>query len=172
MDDLGDFARTEREECFIEEVAEPPEKYDKEQFSSVFYPICIGDVLNERYRVEHKLGHGGFATVWMAHDLQDKRDVALKVLVSSKSGEHEIQMHDEIQWSVQDTSRLVMYLETFTLLRGDGCNHRVLVLPWCGDCIYDLRLKDMSMATRMTAARQLLEALESLHKAGIVHRGK
>jgi serine/threonine protein kinase len=30
----------------------------------------------------------------------------------------------------------------------------------------------MPMATRMSAAKQLLEALESLHKAGIVHRGE
>ncbi|EAS29955.2 uncharacterized protein CIMG_08701 [Coccidioides immitis RS] len=53
----------------------PSEKYDKNQFLSIFYPICIGDVLDERYRVKHKLGHGGFTTIWMAHDLQGKRYV-------------------------------------------------------------------------------------------------
>ncbi|KKK17643.1 CMGC protein [Aspergillus rambellii] len=78
MADFGDFVRTEDEELDLEEVVEPWNKYDLKESSRVFYPICVGEVLDERYLIEHKIGSGGFATVWMAHDLQDKRDVALK----------------------------------------------------------------------------------------------
>lgn len=76
--DLGYFATTEEEGDDIDELAEPNYKYDIGIASRVFYPICIGEVLNERYRIDHKLGQGGFSTVWMAYDLQSKRDVALK----------------------------------------------------------------------------------------------
>ncbi|KNG80264.1 kinase domain-containing protein [Aspergillus nomiae NRRL 13137] len=145
IEDPGDFVRTEDEEVDLEEVAEPWEKYSIKETSRVFYPVYLGEVLNERYLVEHKLGHGGFSTVWMARDLQSDRDVALKVMSSGEYGENEIQMQDKIV--------------------------QVLVLPLMGPCLYPAILRTMSMASRMSAARQLLGARENLHKAGIVHRG-
>jgi hypothetical protein len=120
LGDFGDFASTDFEECEVEDDAEAPERYDIGRTSRVFYPICLGEVLNERYLVEHKLGHGGFSTVWMAHDLQDKRDVALKVMSLGEYGEHESRIQSEILRSVPDTSHLATYLATFPLPRKDG----------------------------------------------------
>ncbi|KAB8207771.1 kinase-like domain-containing protein [Aspergillus parasiticus] len=137
--------------------------------SHVFYPICLGEVLNGRYLVENKMGSGGGSTVWIAHDLQDKRDVALKVMASGEWADNEMRMQNEIIQNVWDTSHLVTYLATF-LLPGNGCHHRVVVFPLRGPCLDSHIVSDMSMATRMYAARQLLEALENLHKAGIIHR--
>lgn len=34
-----------------------------------FYPIKLGQVLNKRYQVTTKLGHGANSTVWLARDL-------------------------------------------------------------------------------------------------------
>ncbi|KAJ5611893.1 hypothetical protein N7528_008998 [Penicillium herquei] len=169
MADFGDFVSTEDEEIDVEEVAEPWQKYDGRETSNVFYPIYIGEVLDERYLVEHKLGFGGFSTVWMAHDLHEKRDVALKVMSSGEHGDYEIRIQDEIIQNIPDTSHLVTYLATF-LLHRNIYYHRVLVLPLMGPCLDGILLGKMTMATRMSAARQLLEALEVLHKAGIVHR--
>ncbi len=36
--------------------------------------------LADRYRIEGRLGEGGMATVYLAHDLKHDRKVALKVL--------------------------------------------------------------------------------------------
>jgi hypothetical protein len=36
--------------------------------------------LGDRYAIERELGHGGMATVYLAHDLRHDRPVALKVL--------------------------------------------------------------------------------------------
>ncbi|HLY14458.1 MAG TPA: serine/threonine-protein kinase, partial [Candidatus Limnocylindrales bacterium] len=43
----------------------------------------IGDRLAERYRLDARIGSGGFATVFRAHDLRLDRDVAIKVLLAN-----------------------------------------------------------------------------------------
>lgn len=113
----------------------------------------------------------------MTHDLRGERDVALKVMsLRRKFEENELHVQNEILRKVQDTSRLVTYSATFLLSRDEGSEgkHRVLVYPLMGPCLEPttLRLRKMPMATLMSAAKQLLQALESLHKAGIVHRGE
>lgn len=59
------------EECEVEDEAEPVERYRK----GTYYPVSIGEVLAERYRIQHKLGWGGFSTVWMAYDMDLRRSV-------------------------------------------------------------------------------------------------
>jgi hypothetical protein len=73
--------------------------------------------------------------------------------------------------TVQDTSNLVTCLTAFSLIGRRG-NHRVLVFPVRGPSFYSLMLRQLSVATRMSAARQLLKALECLHNAKIVHHSE
>ncbi|KAH8589164.1 kinase-like domain-containing protein [Bisporella sp. PMI_857] len=46
-----------------------------------YHPIHLGDCLGAagRYQVIHKLGYGGFSTVWLCHDIQESHYVAVKV---------------------------------------------------------------------------------------------
>ena len=37
-----------------------------------YHPVHLGDVFGDAYRITHKFGHGGFATVWLARDLSAK----------------------------------------------------------------------------------------------------
>lgn len=169
--DFGDLVSNKEEEADVEDFAEPWFKYDIKDNPHAFYPICVGEVINGRYLVEHKLGAGGFSTVWMAHDLQSKRDVALKVMSLGEWADTEARVQEMIIQSVQDTSRLVTCLATFQLPGNEG-RHMVLVFPLMGPCLNPYMLRNVHMTTRMSAARQLLEALENLHRAGIVHRGE
>ncbi|CAG7956629.1 unnamed protein product [Penicillium salamii] len=169
-EDFGRFVEDSDEEVDLSIAVEPWHTYKTKGDSTIFYPIFLGEVLNERYQVEHKLGYGGGSIVWMAFDLRDKKNVALKVMAPGKWADNEIQIQDEIIQQVQDTSGLVIYTETFLLLRDDGRYHRVMVLPLKGPSICTRSLKRTPMAARMSAARQLLVALANLHEAGILHR--
>lgn len=64
-------------ECLISTVLKcnPPSNllYDQERISRYrpggYHPVCLGDKFNQdRYRVVHKLGWGGYSTVWLAWD--------------------------------------------------------------------------------------------------------
>jgi serine/threonine-protein kinase len=43
-------------------------------------PPGLSTAPEDRYRLDHEIGQGGMATVYLAHDLKHDRDVALKVL--------------------------------------------------------------------------------------------
>jgi len=49
------------------------------------HPVELGDKVHNRYVVEHKLGYGGYSTVWLARDLQyeHKRLIALEIIVAA-----------------------------------------------------------------------------------------
>ncbi|OQD61974.1 hypothetical protein PENPOL_c014G08236 [Penicillium polonicum] len=148
--DFGDYVKNYDEETDLEVLVEPWQKYDIKKTQDVFYPVCLGEVLNERYLIEHKLGFGGGSTVWIAHDLQGKKDVALKVMALGEWSDNETRMQDEIIENVKDTSHPVTYLGTF-LVPGNQCYHRVLVFPLIGPCLSPLMLNKskMSMATHL-----------------------
>lgn len=171
--DFGDFVKDEDEELDLEELVEPWPRYDINHHKHVLYPIRLGEVLNERYLIEHRIDAGGGSTVWMAFDMQDKTNVALKVMVSpGEWGDNETRIQDEIRKNVQDISHLILYTETFFLSRDNGDQHRVSVFPLMGPCLDTLLLKKIPIAARLSAARQLLETVADLHKAGIVLRGE
>ena len=153
--DFGDFAGNQSEEEDVEQLAEPWYSYDPQETPQVFFPICLGQVLHERYLIEHKLGYGGFSTVWMAHDLQEKTDVALKVMSLGTWAENEVRIQEEISQHVSDRSHLVTFLDTFLLPRdNDDHHHRVLVLPLMGPCLTWYSLRDIPLHARMSAAQQ------------------
>ncbi|KAH7168153.1 kinase-like domain-containing protein, partial [Fusarium flagelliforme] len=144
--DQGDFVDSEDEYEF-DEVAEDPELYAQ----GLYYPTYIGEILANRYRIDHKLGHGGFSVVWMAYDMLSKRDVALKVMVYGDAGEHEYHVQREVANAVSDTSRLLLCQDAF-ILSGPHGHHRKPIVA------------------RMLAAKQLLHGLRALHEGGMLHR--
>jgi hypothetical protein len=65
---------------------EPLERY----ITGGFHPVVMGDALHDgRYIVRHKLGYGGFSTVWLASDEQDRESahhyVSIKIESSTAS---------------------------------------------------------------------------------------
>ncbi|KAM7203589.1 Protein kinase-like domain containing protein [Naviculisporaceae sp. PSN 640] len=76
------------------------------------HPAHLGDVLGDGYRIIHKFGHGGFATVWLARDLNAKdttKYVALKIIRADSSGD--------------DCPELLLNRIASEIAEGDGSEH-------------------------------------------------
>ncbi|CAH0043643.1 unnamed protein product [Clonostachys solani] len=62
--------------------SEEVERYEK----GGFHPVHLGDRYDKgRYRIVHKIGSGGYSTVWLAFDSQLLTWVALKIVEADKS---------------------------------------------------------------------------------------
>ncbi|KAI5849905.1 kinase-like domain-containing protein [Tricharina praecox] len=137
-----------------------------------FHPVIIGDILNDRYVIENKLGHGGFSTVWVAVDtLHQDRLIALKISYDvSQQGQHtttETPMDREAEFlrrlgsSHQHPQRSseVLYFpllfDAFTIHGPNGV-HR---------CIW----QRLSVPTAKNVVVSIARAVAELHRHSIVH---
>lgn len=79
-----DALLTSDDEDEVNDECESADKYENINNNNLalMYPICIGDSIEtrtgEQYQIVHRLGYGGFSTVWMARDIIHDKTVALK----------------------------------------------------------------------------------------------
>ncbi|KAL8686031.1 MAG: hypothetical protein Q9224_005576 [Gallowayella concinna] len=142
-----------------------------------YHPAHIGDLYKDsRYKIVHKLGWGGFGTVWLARDRQEDSYVALKIIVADKAAENpELEMLQYLaaQESEHPGKRhLVTLLDHFEL-HGPNGKHTALVLPLLGPCVEQRaqfsRTRMLEQDVAIQVASQLSQSLAYLHSIGIGH---
>lgn len=139
-----------------------------------FHPVHLGDVYDSRYRVVHKLGFGGFSTVWLARDELANKWVALKIVVASESPTYEARSAIAKHPSVAG-SPLFAVAETRFWHDGPNGRHLCLVMPVVGPSLSDLSKLIYSRVNPNIArevSRQAARALAFLHSHGLCHGGK
>ncbi|CAG9980415.1 unnamed protein product, partial [Clonostachys byssicola] len=147
------------------------------------HPVILGEVLPKlgtcvddqdkkpRYHILQKLGYGGFSTVWLARDVDEKRYVALKVCVGSdqptqNSTEADILRHlHQANSDALGHKNILEIYDSFTVRGPNGfhaCIVTEVVLP-----IGCLERKDRASPQKLT--QQLLAGIGYMHSHGIVH---
>ena len=143
-----------------------------DRFSSLVHtaPMRLGQVVADRYRIEREIGHGGMATVYLAHDLKHGREVALKVVRS--------------EWvNVLGGGRFLREIEIAAHLRhphivplydsGESDGILYYVMPYESGQSLRERLRregPLSIDDAITIIRDVSDALAYAHGHGIVHR--
>jgi len=140
-----------------------------------YYKAKIGELMNDRYLVtEDVCGKGTFSNVIKATDQTNKMQVAIKVMrcndMMRKAAEKEIEILNRLKGADKENKRNVIRLFTTFNYR----NHLCLVF----ECMWDnLRMalkkytKDKGMSLKAVRAytRQLLIALQHIHRMHIIH---
>lgn len=135
--------------------------------------ITGGDIVGDEYRVEYKIGEGGFGDVWRAEELESERSVAIKTLRQHENAElpdlvqrferefalaaklrhpHIVEMHDFGQLPSGTLYMVMEYVpgeELEKVLRREGR----LQVERAGQIVL-----------------QVLDALNAAHEVGVVHR--
>ncbi|MFN2400620.1 MAG: protein kinase [Gemmatimonadaceae bacterium] len=126
--------------------------------------------LTTHYRVEHEVGRGGMASVYLAEDLRHHRQVALKVLkpeLALAVGAERFLREIEIAANLTHPHILPL------LDSGDAAGLLYYVMPYVegeslGDRLHRERQLPVDDAVRIT--REVASALDYAHRKGTVHR--
>ncbi|KAK7983240.1 hypothetical protein PG989_010642 [Apiospora arundinis] len=158
------------------EGVEPLELYEP----GGYHPVMVDDVLHRRYRIVDKLGHGGYSTIWLAHDEQTTRYVALKVNISGQMlpGREpsilrtlceSVSTHETTHEAFDASTALPRILDVFNVRGPNGTHVCYTKTPAQGN------LKEASLSrlfpievARLLAARLAL-AVSLIHSRGFVH---
>lgn len=148
-----------------------------------YHPVMVDDVLHRRYRIVDKLGHGGYSTIWLAHDEQTTRYVALKVNISGqmlpgrepsilRTLSESVSNRETTQEAFDASTALPRILDVFNIRGPNGTHVCYTKTPAQGN------LKEASVSrlfpievARLLAARLAL-AVSLIHSRGFVHGGR
>ncbi|KAH8196142.1 hypothetical protein TruAng_009677 [Truncatella angustata] len=159
---------------FAEYGTEDPSKYNK----GGFHPVHLGDILDGRFEVVHKLGNGGYGSVWLCWDQKLSRWSAVKVLAalpSTSGGDTKVLIHLRKTSSLKEieANHIALPLEDFWI---DGPNgrHLCFIMPVLGPSV-DIwrgslnRLAPETGTRSRVVCKQIAEAIRFLHEKGICH---
>src|SRR6185295_10708953 len=136
--------------------------------------------LDDRYRIERELGHGGMAVVFLAEDLKHHRRVAIKLLkpeLSAALGSERFLREIAIAAALQHPHILPLYDSGQALVepdRGGGPRSFLYyVMPFAeGESLRQrlAREQQLPLDAALQITREVGSALQYAHEHGVVHR--
>jgi non-specific serine/threonine protein kinase len=131
---------------------------------------ALRHALSDRYRVEHEIGRGGMATVYLADDLKHRRKVALKVLHPDRAAAiGQDRFLREIEIAARLTHPHILPLHD----SGAADGQLYYVTPYIpgGSLRNKLeREKQLPLEDALQIVREIASALGHAHNEGLVHR--
>ncbi|MDO4564343.1 MAG: protein kinase [Clostridia bacterium] len=131
----------------------------------------IGEVLNRKYRIVELIGSGGMAHVYRAINMSNRRSVAIKVLKAEYGNDPEFLRRFERE------ARASLHLAHENIVRAYGVGQHeglpYIVLEYVeGPTLKQLISESgfLSVRTAIGICCQLLDALDTAHSHGIIHR--
>src|SRR2546422_7138956 len=135
----------------------------------------IGQVLDEKYRVDKQLGQGGMGAVYLATHLGTKRPVALKVIAPQFMAN--VEFVERFRREAEAAGRLrhpnVVNVTDFGFASVGEARLAYLVMEYLNGCNLGDMLKEkkrLPISFVIDIVEQVCLAIDEAHKQGIIHR--
>src|SRR5262245_33431380 len=132
-------------------------------------PLTSGQRLG-RFQIVAPLGAGGMGEVYRAHDPRLGRDVAVKVLPQPLIAAPEARARFEREARTISQLNHPHICTLYDLGQEDGVDYLVMELVEGETLAHRLEKGPVPLAEVLTLGRQISEALDRAHRAGVVHR--
>jgi serine/threonine-protein kinase len=128
-------------------------------------------LLNGRYEIEHKIGEGGMATVYMGRDVRLNRRVAIKILHEHYAKDPDFLgrfQHEAQAAAVLSHPSVVSVYD----VGQDGASHYIVMEHIEGENLKTLINGDapLPVSQAVAIAEAVAYGLESAHRSGMIHR--
>jgi serine/threonine protein kinase len=128
-----------------------------------------GTMVDERYRLERKIGSGGMADVWLAEDTELDRNVAIKILHDRFAQDGEFVQR--FQREAQSAAGLQHPNVVGVFDRGSFSDSYFIAMEYVdGPSLKDLVKGGMGTQDAIDFTKQILNAARFAHRKGIIHR--
>ena len=131
----------------------------------------VGKVLAERYELIEKIAEGGMARVYRGRDLLLKRTVAIKILKDQMTGDAAFIRRFEREAQSAAALSHPHIVNIYDVGEQDGTYFMIMEYVDGRNLKQHIREKGrLPVHEAVRISRQIAEALEEAHKAGVVHR--
>jgi eukaryotic-like serine/threonine-protein kinase len=128
-----------------------------------------GTMVDDRYRIDRKIGSGGMADVWLAEDTELDRSVAIKILHDRFAQDKEFVQR--FQREAQSAAGLQHPNVVGIFDRGVFSDTYFIAMEYVdGPSLKDLVKGGMGTQDAINFTRQILNAARFAHRKGIIHR--
>ncbi|KFA70079.1 hypothetical protein S40285_03307 [Stachybotrys chlorohalonatus IBT 40285] len=139
-----------------------------------YHAVDIDDVIDagkDSYKVIHKLGPGGFSTVWLVLSCREIATYyALKIICADASGPHELEVLQHIEKASLSGHPHVAMLHDSLRVSGPNGEDQCLTFPVLGLSLYNQEVNaSLPDILRHQVYQQVADTLEFLHICGICH---
>lgn len=131
--------------------------------------LSPGSAIGERYEVHDVLGVGGYGVVYAAFDRHLRRKVALKVLRHDRLSDGAIQRFRREVAIARDVHSPHL-VRVFDIAQAEESTYLTMELVDGESLAAVVARGTLSIEQVIEIVRQVLEALQALHRVGIVHR--
>ena len=137
-----------------------------------YHPTRVGDLINQKYIIERKLGWGHYSTVWLVSNINNKND--FKALKIQKSAENYTNAAlDEIKFYKKLKHKNIIELHDVFYIHGPNGKHICLLFEYMANDLLSLikkyKYKGIPVELVKKITLETLHGLSNLHQHEIIH---